>query len=488
MQRRTFASGALIAPVGLVGLASFGASPVRGQASETSSGPWAMGAHPDFTLDVRADKVELFGKSIDALLVGQTWPGTPIRYRKGERFRVLVNNHLAEPTSIHWHGLILPNLEDGVPSVTQSPILPSTSLYYEFELKQAGTFWYHSHFGLQEQQGLLGALIIDDPDEPNDYDEDVTIVLGDVTDIPVDDVIGKLRGGSLQADPHEPYTMPDGSAFPIDVPYLGYLLNGKTPETPWTQALRAGRRARLRFINASGSTFFRVAIDGLSMMVVACDGDAVEPVEADDVIIGTAQRYDVLVTLPESGSYTIHAAALGDDKQAIGVLHTKDTTPNANTGRPKLDGRSLDVATLQATEPTELPAGPVTRHTVELTGEMKKYLWAMNGNVWPEPYAKFADDQAAESYYDVAFGQNVRFDFVNHTMMAHPMHLHGHVFRVIGNGDTKADAPLRDTVVVYPKQKISIEFVANNPGKWFFHCHNIWHLATGMAQAVRYEV
>src|SRR5918995_6414272 len=244
----------ILQPTAPVGAASGSAGP---------TGVWDIGAKPDYKLVVAPREAELFGHKIQALLVNGAWPGTTIRYNRGDRFRVLVENTLDEPTSLHWHGLVDPNLEDGVPNVTQAPIGSGDGLYYEFDLKQAGTFWYHSHFGLQEQQGLSGPLIIEDPNEPQAYDEDLVIMLGDVIAMPVDDVIPSIRNGTLQVSVSDPYTLPDGAPFRIDVPYTGYLLNGRTPDAPWSHALKAGARARLRLINGTGSSFFRVAIDGL---------------------------------------------------------------------------------------------------------------------------------------------------------------------------------------------------------------------------------
>ncbi len=503
MSRRTFVQAAAAAPAAAVPFlrpaelaAAAAGSAVSGRAAGAAGAGradriWDRGARPDYTLSVAAQEMDLFGQKVPALIAGGTWPGAAVRYSKGDRFRVLVENRLEQPTSLHWHGLIVPNLEDGVPSVTQAPIGPGDAVYYEFTLQQTGTYWYHSHFGLQEQQGLGGPLIIEDPDEPHAYDEDIVVMLNDVSGIPVGEVIPKIRAGALKVSVSDPYTRADGSAFPVDMPYLGYLLNGRTPDKPWTQALKAGSRARLRLINGSGSSFFRIAIDGLPLTVIAADGEPVAPVTVDNLIIGTAQRYDVLVTLPASGSHTLHAAALGDDKQALGVLHTPDVAPAANTGRPAFAGRALRPGELKSPYPTALPARPRKTFEVALGGDMRNYLWTMNNKIWPEPFAEFAGDTAERSYYDVESGDVVRFDFVNRTPMAHPMHLHGHVFRVLPDGMDPADsanAPIRDTVVVWPKGKVSIEFVANNPGKWFFHCHNVWHLAVGMAQAVQYKV
>jgi len=488
LSRRNFVQATAAAPLAAIPLVRRAGPAVAADGSAGPAGIWDIGAKPDYTLSVGEEEVELFGRRVQALLVGGTWPGTAIRYAKGDRFRVLVENRLDQPTSLHWHGLVVPNLEDGVPAVTQAPIGPGDAVYYEFTLQQAGTYWYHSHFGLQEQQGLGGPLIIEDPSEPHGYDEDLVVMLNDVTDIPVNDVIPRIRKGRLDVSAGDPYTLPDGAPFPIDVPYLGYLLNGHTPGKPWTQALKAGSRARLRLINGSGSSVFRIDIDGLPLTVIAADGEPVVPVTVDNLVIGTAQRYDVLVTLPESGSHTLHASALGDDKGALGVLHTPDVAPSANRERPKFAGKALRLADLGAPRPTTLPAGPRRAFEVVLGGDMRNYLWTMNRRIWPEPFAAFAGGDAEASYYDVEFGDVVRFNLVNRTPMAHPMHLHGHVFRVLFDGVEREDAPVRDTVVVWPKGEVGIEFVAINPGKWFFHCHNVWHLAAGMAQAVRYKV
>ncbi len=486
LSRRDFASATALTPLAAVSVLQPAPAAATGPVEPT--GAWAVGAKPDYRLRIAAQEVELFGRKIQGLLIDGTWPGTPIRYHRGDRLRVLVENALDQPTSLHWHGIVDPNLEDGVPDITQAPIKPGDALYYEFALKQAGSFWYHSHFGLQEQQGLAGPLIIEDPDEPHAYDEDLIVMLSDVIDMPVEDVVPRIRQGTLAAKASDPYTMPDGAPFPIDVPYTGYLLNGQTPEKPWSQALKPGSRARLRLINGSGSSFFRIAIDGIPLTLIAADGDPVEPVVVDNLMIGTAQRYDVLVSLPESGSYTLHAAALGDDKQALGVLHTPDVAPVASRDRPKFAGKSLRLADLRAPYPTTATDGPKQAFEVVLSGKMQSYLWEMNGKLWPEPFASFGGARPEKSYYDVAFGDVVRFDLINRTPMAHPMHLHGHSFRVLADGADPANAPLRDTVVVWPKGKVSMELVANNPGRWFFHCHNVWHLAAGMAQAMQYKL
>lgn len=439
-----------------------------------------------YRLKIASKQVEPFGSPTTALLANGTWPGTELRFSKGDEFGVLVENDLKGPTTIHWHGLILPNLEDGVPGVTQAPIEAGKILFYGFRLRQTGSYWYHSHVGLQLQQGLSGPLIIEDPDEPYAYDEDLTVFLSDFLNAAPETVMEQLLKNDLDVSISDPYTNPDGSKFATDVPYDGLLLNGQPPTKPWSKAVKPGSRVRLRLINGSGSTYFRVAIDGLTMQVIATDGEPIVPVEVENLVIATAQRYDVLVTVPSGSSHTIHAAALGLDKQALGVLHSSDADPVANDKRPRFEGPSLVVEDLASPFETSFSKAPDKTFEVRLSGNMERYLWQMNGVSWPEAFVKFKGITIEESFYDVNLGDVVRFDLVNETPMVHPMHLHGHVFRVLQEGRDPATAPVRDTVSVPPHGKVSIEFLADNPGKWFWHCHNVWHLAAGMAQGVRY--
>lgn len=485
LSRRRMMTASVTLP--LAAGAPFAGSLRQAAAVPSGSDVWAMGAKPDVVLSIARHEVAPFGDSIQALLADGTWPGPTIRYKKGDEFRVLVENRLDEPTSIHWHGLIVPTLEDGVPAVTQAPIPPGAAFYYSFPLQQSGTYWYHSHFGMQEQQGLSGPLIIDDPDDGHDYDEDLIVMLSDVLDRPAEGVVPAIRAGTLDASVDDPYPLPDGSPFNIDVPYAGYLVNGRAPSEPWTRALKPGSRTRVRLINGSGATYFRIAVHGVPLEVIARDGEAVVPVTVDDLVLGTAERVDVLLSLPESGSYTLRAAALGDANQALAVLHTPDARPVADARRATFPGRTLKPGDLRAPSDTTLPDGPLRRFEVKLSGDMKAYRWLMNGHMWPEPFAAHSADDARESYYRIRVGERVRFDLINETPMAHPMHLHGHVFRVLEDGRERPDAPVMDTVTVGPKGRLAIEFLANNPGQWFFHCHNVWHLAVGMAQAVAYD-
>jgi FtsP/CotA-like multicopper oxidase with cupredoxin domain len=264
-----------------------------------------------------------------------------------------------------------------------------------------------------------------------------------------------------------------GGADLSDVKYPSFLLNGTAPAKPWTLAARPGERIRLRIVNAAGSTYFRVMLDGHRLEVTHADGIAVQPVAADQLLMGMAENYDVVVTLAKSGSYTLHAVAQDGSGQAIGVLHTPDVAPAANREMPTFSGKALQYGQLRALAPTTLPAGELRTFRLPLQGDMQKYVWMIDGQVWPK-----ADPLRIKP------GERVQIEMTNQTMMWHPMHLHGHFFRVLqGAGDF---CPLKHTVNVAPGETVRVEFTADNPGRWFFHCHNVYHLEAGMAREFVY--
>lgn len=450
-------------------------------------------AKPDHVLNIEEKSIAPLGTPTKATLVNGVLPGTELRYREGDMLRVLVNNRLAVPTSVHWHGMLVPNYMDGVPGVTQLPIAAGASVLYEYPIRQSGTYWYHSHYGFQEQTGLSGALIVDATNELYSYDHDVVVMMSDWLDEAPEGIVPQIRGqqpatAAIKPPPGE-YKFPADKAFNVDINYPGYLINGHSNERPWSLKVRAGDRVRLRLINSSTATFFRVSIDGHDLQLISADGQYVEPMDVGDLVVATAERYDVLVTIKKAGSFTLHAAALGTSKQAVGVIHTADAVPRANLNRAEFSGKSggmADYAALKALHPIKLADGPVKQFEIDLGGEMKKYLWSMQGEYYPEIYSP--DGKATP--LDIQYGDRVRVRLTNSTMMFHPMHLHGHFFRLLRQPGAWDDpsAPVKDSVGVGPKQQIDFEFSADNPGSWFFHCHNLYHLACGMARVVQYDV
>jgi len=494
MSRRTseFSRRQLLGAGAALPLAWSAAAIAAPMPARTAASP--LQAKPDYTLNIAPQSVAPLGRPTEATLVNGTLPGPTIRYREGDMFRVTVNNHLGVPTTCHWHGMIVPNYMDGVPDVTQPPIVPGGSVYYEYPLRQSGTYWYHSHYQFQEQTGLSGPLVIEARDEPHAYDHDVVIFLSDWLDQTPESVVPQLRGqeqptAATTAVPPGGFTLPDGKPFAVDINYPGYLMNGQSNAEPWSLNVKQGDRLRLRFINGSTATFFRIALANHDLTLIAADGQPIVPLTVSNLLMATAERYDALVTIQSTGSFTLHAAALGTSGQALGVIHTTNSPRRPNTKRPSFDGPVggfTDYAALKSPYPSTLPEGPIKTFKIDLGGKMKEYLWSMEGQYYPEI---FSPDGKAQPL-SINGGDRVRVLFTNSTMMYHPMHLHGHFLRILPQaGEWNApNAVVKDTFAVGPKQKLNIEFFADNPGRWFFHCHNLYHLATGMARVVQYLV
>lgn len=450
-------------------------------------------AKPDYVCNLEQQTIAPLGVPNNATLINGRLPGTEIRYREGDMFRVLVNNRLTVPTTLHWHGMLVPNYMDGVPGVTQLPIGAGESVLYEYPIRQSGTYWYHSHYNFQEQTGMSGPLIVEAKEEPGAYDRDLVVTMSDWLNQDPEGIIPQIRGEQPATAAVQPptgnYKFPGNQAFNVDINYPGYLINGRSSKNPWTQQVRTGDRLRLRLINASTSTFFQVKLDGHKMQIIAADGQSVESIDVDNLVIATAERYDVLVTIGQSGSFSLRAAALGTSQQVVGVIHTADVAPRPDLKPAKFTGRSggmANYAALKSPVPTTLPQGPVKEFRIDLGGEMSKYLWSMGGEYYPE----FFSPKGQAEPLKIQQGDRVRIRMTNSTMMFHPMHLHGHFFRLLPKPGAWDDpfAPLKDTVGVGPKQEVDVEFIADNPGSWFFHCHNLYHLASGMARVIRYTV
>ena len=418
---------------------------------------------------------------VPAVLVSGSLPGPEVRVREGEQLRILVENQLADsPTSIHWHGVLVPAAMDGVPNISNAPIEPGQMYVYEYPLRQAGTYWYHSHVGFQEQSGCYGAFIIEPAHEPLRTEHDAVVLFGDWLHRNPAEVFAQLRAGKTTPggkpmDDTRAGAMPmsGGGADLSDVQYDAFLLNGRGPDSPWTLSVRGGERVRLRLINGAASTYFRVQLDGHPLRITHADGLAVQPVVVDHLLMGMGETYDAVVQVSRRGSYTLHAVAQDGSGQALGILHTADSAPNVNRAMPRFDGRNLSYSDLRAPAPTALPAGPLQTFRLPLQGDMARYVWMIDGQAWPQ-----ADPLRIHP------GNRVQLELVNQTMMWHPMHLHGHFFRILQGASEYC--PLKHTVNVAPAETVRIEFTADNPGSWFFHCHNAYHLEAGMARQFQY--
>lgn len=482
--RRGISRRGLLTGGAATALAALGTRAPAGAAPSPSS-PIPHPDSPQYVLTVATTTLDPDGKAaVAGVTANGTYPGPLIRAREGDVLRVQVANRLTTgPTSIHWHGMLVPAAMDGVPGISNAPIAAERVAIYEYPLRQSGTYWYHSHVGFQEQIGLAGPLVVDPVDEPLRADRDVVVMLSDWTHQSPDAIFATLRGGpkpmgdmakeegaGMAGMPTAKAGAPDDLS---DVRYDAFLVNGRGPDDPWTLEARPGETLRLRLINAGASTYFRVRLDGHPLRITHADGLPVEPVTVDHVLMGMAECYDATVTLAGSGSYTLHAVAQDGSGQALGVIHTPDTKPAPNRAMPAFDGRALGYADLRSPIATTLPDGPAHPIDLPLGGDMQRYVWTLGGEAWPDAQPLL-----------IRQGERVQLTLENRTMMWHPMHLHGHFFRVLqGAGD---HAPLKHTANVAPGETLRLEFTADNPGRWFFHCHNLYHLEGGMARMFEY--
>jgi CopA family copper-resistance protein len=559
-----------------------------------------------YDLYVKDTIVNFTGKPKRAIAVNGQIPMPTLTFTEGDIAEIYVHNELDEETSLHWHGLFLPNRYDGVPNLTQMPIKAHTTHLYTFPIIQHGTHWYHSHTGLQEQIGMYGSFVMkkraDDPTFRKGIDDlpSVPLVLSEWTDMNPKNVHRLLHNASdwfaIKKGTTQSYAeaIKQGyfktkvanewkrmNAMDVsDVYYNNFLINGKS-ESQLSQ-FKAGDKVRLRISNGGASTYFWLNYAGGKMTVVANDGNDVEPVEVDRLIIAVSETYDVVVTIPaDKTAYEFLVTSedrtksaslyLGDGiKQLIspmpklkyfegmkmmngmmkmngdlddmgmqmsynqmdmnvvmypeitGELKKKDSDKMSgmkmeghkmngmemnmdkeetkekdvnktnketmNMGDHKMQGMdnqynsnalseivTLNYAMLKSPSNTILPKdAPVKELHFELTGNMNRYVWSLDNKVVSET------DKIL-----IKKGQNVRITIHNGSMMRHPMHLHGHDFRLLnGQGDF---APLKNVVDIMPMETDVFEFNANVEGDWFFHCHILYHMMSGMGRVFSYE-
>ncbi|MEC3974397.1 multicopper oxidase family protein [Amycolatopsis sp. H20-H5] len=433
----------------------------------------------DVTLTALPADVDLGGVRVSTWAFDGRIPGKEIRAKRGDLVRVQVHNALPQETSLHWHGLALRNDMDGVPGLTQDAVKPGGSYKYEFTVPDAGTYWFHPHVGVQLDRGLYAPLIVDDPSEPGDYDQEVVIVLddwldgtGQTPDAVYQNLLQNGMGGMADMASMPKSALLGGDAG--DVTYPHFLANGRVGNQPQTVVGKAGQRVRLRLINAGADTAFRVGVPGVTMTITHTDGFPVTARAADAVLLGMGERVDVVVELP---SATTALLALPEGKVGFAQVVFKvgsGSSPDVSTLMADFLRRPVVMGTaLAATEQVLLPAkNPDVTHELVLEGPTGKYTWTMNGKTY----------NPAEGLV-VREGQRARLRFVNKTQMFHPMHLHGHTFQVRGQA---GGGPRKDTAVVLPRQTLEVDFDADNPGQWLAHCHNVYHGEAGMMTVVSY--
>ena len=349
MPRRRFVQG-LVAGGVLLNLSPYArALGFQSNSTDTSTGSAQILSGTEFNLEIGESAVNFTGNPRMATTINGSLPAPTLRWREGDTVTIRVKNHLKETTSIHWHGIILPFEMDGVPGISFKGIAPGETFVYRFKVQQSGTYWYHSHSGMQEATGVYGAIIIDPAQaDPIQADREYVVQLSDWTDEDPMRVLAKLK---MQGDYYN-YNQPTAVDFFQDVSRMGlkaamdkrkmwnemrmsptdladlsanvltYLMNGTTPAGNWTGLFRPGERVRLRFINGAANTFYDVRIPGLELTVVQADGVNVEPVTVDEFRFGPGETYDVLVQ-PKDDAYTVFAQAMDRTGYARGTLATR---------------------------------------------------------------------------------------------------------------------------------------------------------------------
>ncbi|MEW8327163.1 MAG: copper resistance system multicopper oxidase [Candidatus Thiodiazotropha sp.] len=608
LTRRRFVKGLSLAGAAAMGLHPAGLLAGTGKAEAV---PTLRGR--EFNLSLSRTAVNFTGSAAVATTVNGSLPAPTLRWREGDRITLNVTNLLPETSSIHWHGIILPSAMDGVPGISTGfdGIPPGETFRYQFDLKQSGTYWYHSHSGFQEQTGLYGAIVIDPMEpEPFSYDRDYVVVLSDWTDEDPNAVYAKLKKLShyynlnerthadlmrdlerkgLSATWNErkmwgQMRMSQRDLSDVTASTYTYLMNGTSPAEGWIGPFKPKEKILLRIVNASAMTFFDLRIPGLKMTVVAADGQYVEPVTVEEIRLGVAETYDVLVEPAADTAYTLFAQDIARSGYARGTLtphpsmtapvpaldkvadlghadmgmsmhhhmghgmsaadhshhemsapmdhsqhqmtdgmdhsqhqmtggmdHSQHTMPT-HGGKPQPDPsdfssgpvkhapteygphvdmlsedpqyrlddpgvglrnngrRVLTYADLRSLHSTREDPDPDREIELHLTGNMGRYMWSING-------VKHADAEPLRW----RLGERLRINFVNDTMMNHPMHLHG-MWSDLESGDNN-HLPRKHTVIVQPGSRISYRVNVDAEGGWAYHCHLLYHML-GMFRTV----
>jgi FtsP/CotA-like multicopper oxidase with cupredoxin domain len=443
------------------------------------------------TLAVNGKPARVFG------LIGPN--GNPgITLSPGERFDVDLVNQAGTSTIIHWHGQLPPWKQDGFPWPQTPPIPAGDTRSYDYA-PIAGTYWMHSHQGMQEQSLMTAPLIVRSAEDIRTDRQEVVLMLHDFSFQTPDELLAGLTkssrnqsampksgmdkamnigSGGMNMGTMGAMNMAPGMAMDLnDIDYDAFLANDRTLADPEVIRTEQDGRVLLRLINGASSTQFWIDLGALSGTVVAVDGHSVRPLRGTRVPLAMAQRLDVLIDLPGNGTYPIFAQV--ESKRArTGIILAASGAPvsrlaaEAGENAPPVD-LSLE-RRLEAVTPLA-PRAPDVTHRVILAGAMAPYAWSMNGEYWPNVTPLM-----------IAPGQRVAIEMLNHSMMAHPMHLHGHAFQVVAINGAPLAGAVRDTVLVPPMGSVTIAFDADNPGRWAFHCHNLYHQMTGMITEVRY--
>lgn len=435
--------------------------------------------------------IEVNGKPASVFGIANSRDEQGLFLPPGQPFSVMLDNRSGEDTSIHWHGQVPPPDLDGVAETGYVPLLGAgQTRKFNFPAR-SGTHWMHSHEGLQEQRLMAAPLIVYTPEDMTADVQEATVILHDFTFRDPEEILEELTGssgaghggmdhGSMSMD-----AMGGGMSSMAsmemdlnDVEYDAFLANDRTLDDPFVVRTEGGGRVRLRIINGATATAFWLDLGAAKATVLAVDGNPVEPLTATRFPLAQAQRIDLLIDVPRGEVVPVFAQREGDRARTGVVLASPGATiPRyASLAEDKVGPVDLSLEqSLIASEPLIRREADI-RHAVMLTGSMSPYRWTLDERTWAE-----------RRPLEVKEGQRVELEFMNHSMMAHPMHLHGHHFQVVEIGGKKVSGAVRDTVMVPSMGTVVVAFDADNPGRWLFHCHNLYHMATGMMSELVYK-
>lgn len=472
-------------------LASTGAALIAGAATNDPFRSRAQAVVPNGTiLRVNRRTIEVNGKPASVLGLHQLDGRAGLYLKAGQRFQVQLENQIDEPTLIHWHGLLPPFGQDGVPGLPQPLLSPGLSYQYDFPVSTPGTHWMHAHT-LQEQELLAAPLIVADANAAVRDEQEVVVLLHDFSFKSPEELLSGLNGGQVIGDMagHDMAAGSDmvgmshdavpGMAMDVnDIAYDAYLANDRTLDDPEVFRVEAGGSVRLRLINGATATAFWINLGDLDGQAIAVDGNAIAAIAGRRFPLGMGQRIDVHIRLPKAeGAWPILAEREGAVERTGFVLATKKgqlprISATGDQSAPVLD-LQLE-ASLRALSP--LAAADVDqREVMVLGGDMAAYSWTIDGRKWENRRS-----------LSVRPGQRVEVLLRNESMMAHPMHLHGHHFQIVAIDGRAFSGAIRDTIWIPPHRSVTIAFDAANPGEWAFHCHHLYHMASGMMTSIVY--
>jgi FtsP/CotA-like multicopper oxidase with cupredoxin domain len=479
--RRNFLASSAVA---VAGIATGVSIPHRGAAAATST-PKIL------RVDTRVIEVNGKPAKVLGLLQPNGQPG--IAMDSGTRFQVRLENWSGEPTLIHWHGLLPPYGQDGVPGLPQ-PLLASGQAYdYDFPVDLPGTHWMHAHT-LQEQRLLAAPLIVRAPADVGRDEQEVVVLFHDFSFKSPEELLASLTNAPAAAgsmdhgSPSEAHSMPgmdmgsmpaDGMQMDLnDIEYDAYLANDRTLQNPEVHRVERGGVIRLRLINGATATAFWIDLGELAGEAVAVDGNAIARAAGRRFPLGMGQRIDIRIRLPKAeGAWPILALREGAVQRTGFVLATKAGAIRAIDAAGTQQAPALDLQfeiELQSLKPLLVKAAD-QQSIMHLAGNMTSYVWTINDRGWDQHLP-----------LEVRPGQRVEVTLMNMSMMAHPMHLHGHHFQVVAIDGKPLSGAARDVIWLPPMRSVTVAFDAVNPGTWAFHCHHLYHMARGMMTSVRY--